>query len=163
MRIEKVAACFNSINKKNNMKTNKINCLNEIKTNNGNAIINFETFLECEDFVSKCGGEIHEFKIKDGQNVWQDCGHEFEPFNLELFYAEKSSNYFIYTNADKEDAPKEIEDLIKNLTDDEMLFLYENGETEIKQKKTMSLSYDTTRREIGVLGYNEEKYYSLIF
>lgn len=136
------------------------------------AFVGFETFEEAEEVAEKYGLEICEFTKDDGDRVWRNRGHVYNPYDMK----KKFANYIIFTTDDEEDFYENeikeqlgdfdsLEDLKKFIEykegilekirlagDDELVIV--NGASgdyyDTVSRYTMSYYYDTHSYAIGV-------------
>lgn len=74
----------------------------------GYGYIGFDTFAQAEEFVNEYGGEIVEFKSRDGWHFWNNKGRVSEAYDIHDYLNKLGDNYSIYSG-DKSDEEHFIE------------------------------------------------------
>lgn len=141
--------------------------IKEINVKGGQkAVIGFSSFDAAEEYAKANGGEIRQFRKRDGEHSWTDRGWVSEAYDIdawrmhgvETFRNEDAEWYldvkkFFFDEEEGVELPEEVMNMyeaIKNLGDDEVLITFEEYCYEVYPAHTMSYSLDVYRFEIGV-------------
>jgi len=76
--------------------------------------IGFNTFKDAEDFCKKNGGEICQFKTRQGHTFWRKIGESFQAFDY-TYYLDKCNDNVNYTTLsdEKERFFEQLKDVIE--------------------------------------------------
>lgn len=139
------------------------------------AILGFETFAQAEEFSDGVGGEVCEFRKKNGWTFWEKKGTAAKEFDSDIYLYRLGDNYsqagteelenikesilgvIEKFNGDFSDIEKFIEEkkqlleAIDNCGEDEIVISTHGRLYEVVNKTMMRYHEDVTTYEIGVL------------
>lgn len=77
------------------------------------AVIGFDSFADAEKFADENGCEVHLFKVRDGHQLWSNCGRKYEPLKASEYISDLGDDY-----SEVDNSTDYIQDRLKELAND---------------------------------------------